>query len=39
MSTVQPFIGIDVAKDYLEIASRPGGRPERTRNREAEIAQ
>jgi transposase len=33
----QPFVGIDVSKDYLDTGIRPGGKPERTRNREAEI--
>lgn len=35
----QPFVGIDVSKDYLDIGVRPGGKPERIRNREAEIDQ
>jgi transposase len=39
MSNVQPFVGIDVAKDHFDLASRPGGKPERIRNREAEITQ
>lgn len=39
MSSAQSFIGIDVAKEYLDMASRPGGQSTRTRNREAEIAQ
>ena len=39
MSQVQPFVGIDVAKDNLDLASRPGGESRRTRNREAEITQ
>lgn len=39
MSNVQPFVGIDVAKDHLDLASRPGGKPVRIRNREAEITQ
>ncbi len=39
MSNQQPFVGIDVSKDYLDTGMRPGGKPERTRNREAEIDQ
>jgi transposase len=39
MSSEQPFVGIDVSKDYLDTGIRPGGKPERTRNREAEIEQ
>lgn len=39
MTQGQPFVGIDVAKDNLDIASRPGGETRRTCNREAEITQ
>jgi transposase len=39
MSKVQPFVGIDVAKDHFDLASRPGGKPVRTRTCEAEITQ
>jgi transposase len=39
VSTQQPYVGIDVSKDYLDTGIRPGDKPERTRNREAEIDQ
>jgi len=35
--TEPPFVGIDVAKDNLDVALRPGGKPERIRNRQAEV--
>lgn len=39
MSNLPLFVGIDVSKDYLDTDIRPGGKPARTRNREAEIEQ
>jgi transposase len=39
MSSAPLFVGIDVSKDHLDTGIRPGGQPERTRNREAEIDQ
>ena len=37
MMTEQPYVGIDVAKDTLDVAIRPGGTPEHIRNRLAEV--
>jgi transposase len=37
MSHLPLFVGIDVAKDHLDIAFRPGGQSQRIRNREADI--
>lgn len=39
MSNPQPYVGIDVSKDYLDTGIRPGGKSERTGNREPDIAQ
>ncbi len=38
MSGESLYIGIDVAKDYLDVAMRPGNKPERWHNNEAGIA-
>ena len=38
MSYAKPYVGIDVAKDQLDWAQRPGGKPERLGRNETEIA-
>lgn len=39
MSTRHPFVGIDVAKDHLDVASRPGDAPWRVAHDRAGIAE